>query len=82
MDHRGGVKRDGSALEALSGWTTGRFQGSEGSNGMQSEGQDMDTRLLSCWAQVGAELHTTGCSNCPAGGAVAEDHCSGLRSCN
>lgn len=28
-------------LETLSGWTTGRFQGSEGSDGMQSEGQDM-----------------------------------------
>lgn len=67
MDHRGGVKRDVSALETLgnSPW-------------MQSEGQDVDPRLLSCWAQVGAELHTTGRCNCPAGGgAVARDHCSG-----
>lgn len=43
---------------------------------MQSEGRDIDTRLLSCWAQVGAELHTTGRRNCPSGGAVAGDHCS------
>lgn len=52
----GGVKRDVSALETLgnSPW-------------MLSEGQDVDTRLLSCWAQVGAELHTTGCCNYPAG---------------
>lgn len=56
------MKRDPSALERLS--VDGRQDGSrarrrprmERSDGIQSEGPDVDSRLLSCWAQVGAEL--------------------------